>query len=229
MNSAIQVNQQYIDNRQNLTHLTNSIVALVKERPLGGTRPICSAFFVDRNLIATASHCLSTPNLNSVFTIDLPPHIGQEVLFSTYSQWKNSGVIRSVGFYRSEVVAFDVEHDVGLLRTINFTSNDYLVIDQSVPLTGTRVYNIGLPGGLPWVLSEGIVSGTEFDDDNNLSAIISSTPIFYGSSGSALVSNDGYAIGITRSMHLGQSNFAVYTPIRHLVNLRGSQLRIHQK
>lgn len=218
------LNVRYIDNQQNVNNLTNSVVALVRRTPLGGTRPYCSAFFVSQNLIATAAHCLARPGESPLLDIPAPGVMGQEVLFSTYSQFRNTRSTTVVPISVAHVIAINLDTDVALLRTQNTTSSNYLSVTSRVPQIGSRVYVLGLPGGLPWLLTEGILASLEYNDSNAIVGYVATPSIFFGSSGGPLIDNFGNVIGIVKAMAFRQSNFGLYTPISQLLQISNNMI-----
>ena len=74
---------------------------------------------------------------------------------------------------------------------------------------GQRVYAIGSPEGYENSISDGIISGFRYDE-NNMALIQMTTPITEGSSGGALVNTKGELIGLSVSgMHEGNIYFAI--------------------
>jgi S1-C subfamily serine protease len=112
-------------------------------------------------------------------------------------------------FKNVEIAAVDTEKDIlilkippNLLPPIGRGNCDSLK-------PGQRVYAIGSPEGYENSISEGIISGFRFDE-NNLKLIQMTTPITEGSSGCALVNTTGGLIGLCMSgQHEGNLYFSI--------------------
>jgi len=76
---------------------------------------------------------------------------------------------------------------------------------------GEKVYAIGSPQGLENTLSEGIISGLR--DDNGKKLIQVTAPFTHGSSGGALIDENGKLIGITSGMLDGEGNLNFAIPV----------------
>ena len=112
------------------------------------------------------------------------------------------------------------EQDLALLRVVNDESFPYLEIGDSSQLAqGQTVYAIGSPRGLDNTMSQGIISninrvldGTEY--------VQISVPIAPGSSGGALINEQGQVVGVTSAGYAnstGDLNLAV--PIKFINEL----------
>lgn len=90
-----------------------------------------------------------------------------------------------------EVIAHDAKNDFILFR-VNCSNTNYIPIARNKPRVGEKVYAIGSPRGLENTFSSGEVSQWR---DNDLMQI--SAPIDHGSSGGALINENGEVVGIT--------------------------------
>lgn len=103
----------------------------------------------------------------------------------------------------------DAENDLALLKVAGSGFPYLELADSSRAVQGQKVYAIGSPRGLANTMSEGIISnprrilgGTEY--------IQISVPIAAGSSGGALINEEGKAIGVTSAGYeTGNLNLAV--------------------
>lgn len=90
-----------------------------------------------------------------------------------------------------EVIAKDEDNDFIIFR-VNISGNRYIPLARSKPRVGEKVYAIGSPRQLENTLSSGEVSGWRGDNYMQISV-----PIDHGSSGGALINENGQAVGIT--------------------------------
>lgn len=211
--------ERYISGQENVLHLRSSVVALVNESRTDGLESYCTAFFIRPTLLATAAHCLSTPHPTNPFEEDTPAQIGHEVSFITYQQWSTIEDVDTATPYQARLIQIDRTNDVALLRTVTYNSFHTLKLRMSLPRVGEQVYSVSFPGGLSWVLSEGIVSTMELRE-GQITRILASPPIFFGSSGGPLIDNSGRVIGIAHAIGFRQSTFGVYHSVRYLLPLR---------
>lgn len=108
------------------------------------------------------------------------------------------------------IIAFDEEKDLALMKLSAPTSITPFSFGDSENLKrGDEVIAIGSPLGLLNTVSTGIVSG--FSENGEYRDIQITAPISHGSSGGALLNNNGELIGITYSLMAdGQNlNFAI--------------------
>jgi hypothetical protein len=108
-----------------------------------------------------------------------------------------------------EIAAIDTEKDILILKVPPnmLTAITEGKSDSLKP--GQRVYAIGSPEGYENSISEGIISGFRYDE-NDIGLIQMTTPITEGSSGGALVNAEGQLIGLCMSgQHEGNLYFAI--------------------
>ncbi|MGA2669384.1 MAG: trypsin-like peptidase domain-containing protein [Ignavibacteria bacterium] len=108
-----------------------------------------------------------------------------------------------------EVAAVDTDKDILILKIPpNLLPSIAHGYSDSVR-PGQRVYAIGSPEGYENSISEGIISGFRYDE-NDIGLIQMTTPITEGSSGGALVNAEGELIGLCMSgQHEGNLYFAI--------------------
>jgi len=208
--------RQFIDSSQNVSLAVGSTVALVKESRMGVMRAFCTGFYISRNQIATAAHCLAT-SIPAIPAMRVSGVVGNRVLFHTYSQYRLNNNHRTPT-NEAIITHISVDNDVALLSTTH-ASDKFFTISTDVPRVGSTVYSVGSPGGMPWMLSQGIVSQVAWLDTHVPEFFYASPPIFFGSSGGPLLNSNGRVIGITMAVAFEQSTFGIFTPIQRLVNL----------
>ena len=127
-----------------------------------------------------------------------------------------------------ELVAFDERRDIAALR-IQATGLP-VIPNSNAPAeahVGERVYALSNPQGLPWTVTEGILSAVRLADDvegagNGYQLLQFTAPVSPGSSGGVLVDAQGRALGIIVASKNGQNlNFAV--PLSSIMGLANAQ------
>ncbi|MBO5733385.1 MAG: trypsin-like peptidase domain-containing protein [Clostridia bacterium] len=120
----------------------------------------------------------------------------------------------------TNVIAYDAELDVAIIK-IGKTELEGKIVDGFPCVTmadsdkikaGQTVYAIGSPDGLENTISDGIISNVNRKLGDN-SFIQTTAPIYYGSSGGALVNEFGEVIGITSSGRPEAENVGFAIPI----------------
>jgi S1-C subfamily serine protease len=96
--------------------------------------------------------------------------------------------------FSTNIVDMDIENDLALIWSSE-QNTPYLKIRKTSVNVGEEAYTFGFPLGMP-LIGEGIVSG--FMDGY----IMTSSPISPGSSGGALLDENGEVIGITRATYV---------------------------
>jgi len=108
-----------------------------------------------------------------------------------------------------EIAAVDTEKDIIILKIAPNTLPSISQGSCDSLRPGQRVYAIGSPEGYENSISEGIISGFRYDE-NDMQLIQMTTPITEGSSGGALVNAAGQLIGLCMSgQHEGNLYFAI--------------------
>lgn len=104
--------------------------------------------------------------------------------------------------YASEILGFDAENDIALLRAEATNLNPIEFADSDNLITGETAISIGSPGGLPYMnsVSEGILSGINRSISTGTSVVYdliqTTAAINPGNSGGALLNSKGQLIGI---------------------------------
>lgn len=80
----------------------------------------------------------------------------------------------------------------------------YLRFAKTVPQQGDKIYNISAPMGLEHTFSDGVVSATRSDSHGEVIQI--TAPISPGSSGSAIINEDGYVVAVATYLMKGGQN-----------------------
>lgn len=115
--------------------------------------------------------------------------------------------------YRIEIYGIDIEKDLMILKIYNNEFPSLSMSNSDDIEVGEKVFAIGSPYGLENTISDGIISGFREDDLFNIKYIQITNPISPGSSGGALVNEDGELIGITtfgvKDEHAQNLNFAI--------------------
>ena len=159
--------------------------------------PIGSGAFIKENLVVTNVHVID--ELSTIVAI-------------RNSDKKQINV---------KVYKVDPMHDVAVLKTISFKSEDCLKIKSKFPRIGNDVWVAGAPMGQEGTISNGIVSAIRKHKPFDFDQIQFTAPISFGSSGGPLVNTDFELIGITVSgiddFDAQNLNFAV--PAKYISHL----------
>lgn len=219
--ATITTTERYLDRTSNVEHIMNSVVALVHNNDEGRRTVFCTAFFINESYIATAGHCLSqNTEIIPGMTIREPPVTDARVEFITYSQWASNQSIILQTPHVATVVGYDSEHDVGLLKiTAPVSGVQFLEMNLVDLRVGEKTIVLGHPLGIPWYLSEGMVSQLYRDSDGTLDRIGSNSNIFYGSSGGPLLNSRGQVIGVVSYMRGPQSYLGFHVPVKRVQDL----------
>ena len=130
----------------------------------------------------------------------------------------------SVEYEIESVLASDKKKDIVKFRIKNPSGNKfkYLTFATDEPEQGDKVYNISAPLGLEQTFSEGSVSALREDSHGPIVQL--TAPISPGSSGSAILNEDGEVIGVaTFVSKSGQNlNFAVRLDAPMLNAIKGN-------
>ncbi len=108
-------------------------------------------------------------------------------------------ISQSTSKYDVELVGYINKLDIAILKVFGVEMQPIKVAEQN-PVIGDVVYTLGAPKGLDLTLANGIVSSFREDD------IQTTAPISPGSSGGALLNQDGELIGITTFKIRGGEN-----------------------
>ncbi len=231
------VRPQYTSSPTNTMHLMNSVVAMVQLNDENRLRTFCTAFFIGPRRLATAAHCVAThreveiaPGLSIQQNAD--PVIGSEYKYVTYSSRLTSErTEEEPTAFVALVSAFNVDGDVALLdlAPTSPTSVDFLLLNSVSVAIGETTYAVGMPGGLPWILTQGIVSQLQRKPNGALSEINSSAQIYFGNSGGCLINDRGEVIGVASAIAYRQPHLGVFMPAGNLQTLVNQLLPISQR
>lgn len=114
-----------------------------------------------------------------------------------------------------KVLSYNETTDLAILKISATGLTAVSLGDSSLIETGDNIYAIGNPFGLEDTISNGLIS-TKSRDINGTTYIQISAPISSGSSGGALVDEQGKVIGITAAVYYGGQNLNFAVPINLL-------------
>lgn len=118
-------------------------------------------------------------------------------------------------FEINSVLAIDSQHDIAILKTDAQTKIQPLMIGESDHLEkGEKVVAIGSPLGFLNTVSTGVFSG--YNRDDTADELQFSASISHGSSGGALLDDDGKVIGVTCASYEDGQNLNVAVPIQYV-------------
>lgn len=122
--------------------------------------------------------------------------------------------------YPAKVVMVDPQYDIALLLpTMELTDTPVLNTKSAVDLASQdKVAVLGFPFGLPFTVTEGIVSSPK-QMMNGLRYIQTDAAVNPGNSGGPLVSTEGKVIGITTAKFENADNVGFALPIDHLSDI----------
>lgn len=118
----------------------------------------------------------------------------------------------------SYICCFDKEKDLAILRFDQATSAEPLPLDTDGNLKRSQtVVTIGSPAGLRNTISIGNISA--FYTDNGKDWIQFTAPISSGSSGGALLNNQGEIIGVTTATYASAQNVNMAVKVEEVIKL----------
>jgi len=229
----------FAENQANIEHLQRSVVALVQEDSVGRVvGPTCTAFWVGPRLLATAHHCVVdrvshvvviAPGISMVLHEEREPEptVGRKISFvdrASYENWiqsDGSAFGDNPEVRTAVVVAGNEENDIALMEleeTDTLESRDFLRIRPFPVAVGERIFTMGMPQGQQWILSEGMIVGLR-NTSGRRNRLLHNAHIAPGASGSPLIDNDGFLVGVNVAYVSGASYLAVAIPIAPLEEL----------
>lgn len=223
--------QSYIDNPANVIHMQQSTVSVLRRNVLNNNLegPICTAFFITPQLLATAYHCLDLVQTHTIelapdvsIQIDIPVNeeaVGSTLLISTREQYEifSESDKSIIFYYAATVVAASEEHDLALVKAPeHYKNSDWISLSAFAVREGESVYGMGMPANIPWVLTRGIVSSILLNDQEN---IIHQAPVDPGASGGPLVNDFGQLVGVNVAYMRVARHAGVAVPVRYLQEL----------
>ncbi len=118
----------------------------------------------------------------------------------------------------TKVIAADEQKDIALLEFFSPTDLQPLTLEeQNLPRRAERVVTIGSPHGITNSVTTGNISAIFQDEDSAIIAF--SAPISPGSSGGALLNNQGNVIGITSAARNDSQNINFAVDISEVIKL----------
>lgn len=167
-------------NAQEIYYLYEESVVKIDTGVGGG-----SGFYIEEDVVCTNFHVIEDAQSLSLYTPSRIYGKAIEVL---------------------EVIGWDQEHDVALLR-VDTPCSRPIPIRETVPFYGEPIFSIGAPVGIFPYISEGIVTKVEHFGDHGTNEILTNMDVFGGMSGSAAMDQNGEVIGIVSGgMTFGSNN-----------------------
>lgn len=130
----------------------------------------------------------------------------------------------------------DPQRDLCQITVRNLKAPALPVGDSDKLSTGQKVYALGNPLGLELTFSDGLISSLRKDEEQRLGVIQITAPISPGSSGGALLDEEGKLIGITTAHYANGQNLNLAIPVNWMrelparsaayVNKRSAELKI---
>lgn len=227
-------NRRLADDQHAISSAMQSVVALVERTEQGLTSPLCTAFFVGPRLLATAYHCVEIPQTREIelapgIILRVPieeaePTIGSEVIYITQEDHlsfiRNFDRFGEPNTHRAIVIQGNPVDDVALLRLADeeLGVENWFRMAQNLPVTGEKVYEIGMPRSQFWILTEGMVSSIrEFPSGRKV--IVHQAHVSPGASGSPVFNNSGQVVGVTTAYSRGTHYIGFATPISSVQQL----------
>lgn len=153
-------------------------------------RPHCTGVWVSETEIATAAHCVEDE--------DRADQTGQKTYYVVESEVKEV-MDDPAAIHRAEVVAFDKDHDVALIKADagGMPAHDVAALPSEMPAVGEHVYWVGHPRGMYWTYAEGTISGYRGDDSSGIGKVVQvNGTVWFGNSGGGVFDSSGHLVGI---------------------------------
>lgn len=198
----------------------HSTVALVKLKDDGTSnysgRPYCTAFWISSRELVSATHCFKDRLIIGTFRIDLPTvYLGKTAKFVSYGQITDDGELRDgVVPQTAKIIWASEEQEITILRAVgsNTRNHPWFPLAHRLPNIGEDVYAIGMPTGLTWSFTNGIVTRTWRFKKRVPSIIVqTNATVYFGSSGGPLFNNRGEVLGVCHAIWGGQATLAEFT------------------
>lgn len=185
--------------RELAAQLEAETVALITKRDDGSFRSYCAGVWISETEFVTAGHCVEdlgkpesqtfAEQLAQVFGLPAPSTwspIGQPAEFSL----QNEASEHRIG----DVVAYDAERDLGLVRAESFPPHAFASIRLGPISDGDHVEFVGHPLGHTWSYGEGYVSNSRAAGHGPVLQIAG--PFTFGNSGGGAFDTRGRLLGI---------------------------------
>lgn len=171
----------------------------LKEDDFKETVGFCTGFLVEKNVLLTAHHCVSTPPGMS---------IEKDFILKTYD---NREIVPK------RILGFDFVKDYLFLEVEGFNDNPYFKITENIEI-GQKVFTIGNVAGEGLAIREGIISGeTEDQNDPTIKYIRFSAAASPGNSGGPLLNERGEVVALVSRKNMAE-NYNVGISFKDLKN-----------
>lgn len=227
--------QDPLHDKFKLTTSIRSTVALSALNEEGKMVFFCGGIFVGPTTIVTARHCVVDSAFYEyrklLFANEVPSNFADEIKSNTigkkitivphqnYNKTKigqNMNIVEATVVYvRGDNLGDNLESDdLAILRVGKENASKYYVnVAKENPVIGERVYTIGMPHNIPFIVADGIISSENFLNGKRVHNIIN-VFVAPGSSGGPLLNSRGELIGIAHvaimSSSDSQSNLGFY-------------------
>lgn len=210
--------QRYVDDIKNVEHAMNSTVSLYD---IVHDSNYCTGFFVSEDMIMTARHCVvSTDEMDVISedsTLQLKNELYQTMFFIVeYPSYKNPSVNMANDILFAHLVYVDLNtqyedveeflsNDIAILKLNSGQkrkTTSWFKIAEKNAKHGEQVYAVGMPNGIPWIMSQGMVSQYLSEKGITDSSKVMMTYInaYYGSSGGPVFNNSGEIVGLASAI-----------------------------
>lgn len=171
----------------------------LKEDDFKETVGFCTGFLVEKNVLLTAHHCVSSPPGMS---------IEKDFILKTYD---NREIIPK------RILGFDFVKDYLFLEVEGFNDNPSFKITENIEI-GQKVFTIGNVAGEGLAIREGIISGeTEDQNDPSIKYIRFSAAASPGNSGGPLLNERGEVVALVSRKNMAE-NYNVGISYKDLKN-----------
>ena len=199
-----------------ISHINNSTVALVVSDDDGDYFSYCAGFWVSETHIITARHCVSDDFGNVKF--------GSIIRYTVYKDFtEKQSDYKPKHVYSAIIVAEKDTKDLAVLKSTDNVSHSIPKIARGPVRSGTHANILGHPSGLKWSFMSGDVSGTRqmkldfFGLDLKLLHITSL--IWRGNSGGPAFNDDGDIIGIASFIRMDVPGMSFFVHKDELITL----------